>query len=307
MFHKLLVPLDGSTLAERALKPALILARPAHGSIILLRCLPFLPVITAQITSEHNWLRQDEPAELPLEAAEAYLHAIQEAHQQSGVQLHSRLVVGDAAGAIVDTAVAEAVDLIVMSSHGYSGLTRWLLGSVAESVLHSAPCPVLVIRSSAPIARMLITLDGSELAEQALVPGFEVARWLGAEVTLLRVNRPPLVGQTGFDQVEWVFGADATDPQEIVYEGAETYLHQLAHRHAYGGRAVHTAVLDGSPAASILEYAADHQVDLIAMTTHGRTGLQRWIYGSVTDRVLHNFDGSMLIIRPPASELKPEG
>jgi nucleotide-binding universal stress UspA family protein len=304
MFHKILVPLDGSTLAERALPTALALARSGHGAVILLRCLPFLPLDTAQITSEYDWLWQDEAAELPVAAAETYLRAVQDAHQQPDIQLTTRLVAGDAAGAIVDTAAAEAVDLIVISSHGYTGLSRWLLGSVAEKTLRSAPCPALVIRSAATITRMLIPLDGSDLAELALAPGLEIARCLGAEVTLLRVNQPSLAGQPGFDQMEWVFGTDVMEPQAVVYEGAETYLNELAHRHAYGGRTMRTAVRDGSPAATILEYAADHQIELIVMSTHGRTGLQRWVYGSVTDKVLHSFDGSMLVIRPPVAALK---
>ena len=94
---------------------------------------------------------------------------------------------GDEASTILETASAENVDLIVMTTHGRTGLTRWVLGSVTERVLHDAPCPVLVMRTSTPLQKVLITLDGSVIAEYALEPGLAVARALDAQVRLLAV------------------------------------------------------------------------------------------------------------------------
>ena len=116
-----------------------------------------------------------------------YLETIRKSNEQPDLHIQTRLVEGDVAGAIVDTALSEQVDLIVMSTHGYSGLTRWVLGSVTEKVLRSAPCPVLAVRAARHPQKVLITLDGSPLSERAIEPGLAVAQSLNAAVTLLRV------------------------------------------------------------------------------------------------------------------------
>jgi len=187
-------------------------------------------------------------------------------------------------------------DLIVMSSHGYSGVTRWMLGSVAEKVLRKAPCPVLVIRSSRPIWRVLVPLDGSPLAEAALQPALAVAAGLGAEVTLLRaIGAPEAEVLKQLDKVEKGLSQRVLEDMSAA---AKTYLREVSDRHRRAGAEIKTAVVDGSAAAGILDYAEARDMDLIAMSTHGRTGLQRWIYGSVTEKVLHGAQHSMLVVRP---------
>jgi nucleotide-binding universal stress UspA family protein len=155
---------------------------------------------------------------------------------------------------------------------------------------------VLVLRGDQPIQRILITLDGSKLAERALLPGLELATRLGAEATLLRVYHPT---QAESVQLEWTESGSEESRPKTLHSGAESYLNDLLGRCPPVGREIQTRVLYGGGVAhEILEYAAEHHTHLIAMSTHGRSGMQQWLYGSVTTKILHAFPGSMLIVRP---------
>ena len=203
------------------------------------------------------------------------------------------------AGAIVDTALSEQVDLIVMSTHGYSGLTRWVLGSVTEKVLRSAPCPVLAVRAARHPQKVLITLDGSPLSERAIEPGLAVAQSLNAAMTLLRVV--PRVSIDGkLDKHERGLSRRM---QEDLIEEAKDYLRGRSEAAARSGVMIKSEVRIGSPADIILEHIETYGTDLIVMATHGRTGLKRWVYGSVTAKVLRSVNCSMLVIRPTDAEL----
>jgi nucleotide-binding universal stress UspA family protein len=204
----------------------------------------------------------------------------------------------------VDTAVAHQVDLIVMSTHGYSGVTRWLMGSVTEKVLRCTPCPILIVRSPAPINKILITLDGSELAERALDPGLAVAHKLDAKICLLRVAADMLINPMEFAALEQAGSGLGQQIQESSLANAQNYLADVMARNPELGERGKTAVLQGSAAKTILDYAEAEEIDLIVMATHGRTGLRRWVYGSVTERVLHGAHSAVLIIRPPDDVLQ---
>lgn len=275
MFDKILVPLDGSKLAERSLELAdrLIGERPA--TIILLR----VPVLKGyellEDETDQRWDRQE---------AHTYLDEIMARPRHPQLLMDKRVIEGDEAAVIVDTAVTDQVNLLIMSTHGRSGFGRWLLGSVSERVLRTAPCPMLVVRYEEPIRKMLIPLDGSKLAEKAIAPGLETARRLGAQVTLLRV-----AGETGDGYVK---------PQ-VAY----AYLQGIAEE-IEGDTAVDIVIPTGPVAPAIIEFVNTANIDLIAMTTHGFTGSGRWVYGQITEKVMRGADASLLVIRPPAEELK---
>ena len=222
---------------------------------------------------------------------------------RSGLALRTKVKDGDAAGVIIDTAVAENVDLIVMSTHGRSGLSRWVLGSVTEKVLRQAPCPVLVIRDTKPFSHVLITVDGSPLSEYALAPGFEVARRLGSSVTLFSVEQaeeldPRFIAE--LERTEKGLGQLASDD---FYRRTETYLENLADRYEPQlDQEIQTAPRSTAPVAqSILDFIEANDIDLVVMSTHGRSGLKRWVYGSVTEKVLHGAHCAKLVVRPPAA------
>jgi nucleotide-binding universal stress UspA family protein len=295
MFHKILVPLDGSALAERALQPALALAQQTNATLILLQ-VPVLEATVVPAPAGYGLLLPEQSIEIVRSQSYNYLQTIARSWAYPGVNLSIKVAEGDEAGGIVDTAANEGIDLIVMSTHGRTGLSRWVLGSITERVLHSAPCPVLVIRSADPLTHVLITLDGSELAEVALRPGLELARRLGSKITLLHVL-PDMAYDP--DEVNYLERMEQglRDQLHKVVADSEGYLDELAREQPFN-LPIRTALCIGTPAESILEYADLHHANLIVMATHGRTGLRRWLYGSVTEKVLRGTNCSMLVVRP---------
>jgi nucleotide-binding universal stress UspA family protein len=298
MFNKILVPLDGSKLAERALAPAFTLGQHTESEMIVARVLVAEKILVPDMYLYGGYGVQwpDQALEEARAEATEYLQNIHEARGKSRLVITTKVLEGDVAGAIVALAVKDKVDLIVMSSHGYSGLPRWMLGSVAERVLSIAPCPVLIIRSTATLSSILVALDGSELSERALAPALEVARGFNSQVTLLRAvpEVTPRDAQT-LDEIERGLGMRL---QEEIHEDAAAYLNRLAAAARDTGLDVSTIVLHDSAATGILNHIDNHPVDMIAMSTHGRSGLQHWIYGSITEKVLRNTTRSMLVVRP---------
>ncbi|MBM4424222.1 MAG: universal stress protein [Chloroflexi bacterium] len=299
MYDRVLVPLDGSTLSERALAPALALVTKPSGEVMLLRALLAEAMLVRGIEGVdpyvESWAVERRDADRK-ESAE-YLAALQNANRRDDLALHTRVVEGDVSEAIL--LAAQAADLIVMSTHGYSGLTRWVLGSVTERVLSAAPCPVLVVRQSQPMHKVLIALDGSDLSETAIAPGIEAAVRLGCKASLLRV----VDEITGFERAQ--LGLGDTDIANRLQEGlmkeAQTYLGSLV---LPALQESHREVVVGSAAHTILDYAQAHEIDLIVMATHGRTGLSKWVYGSVTEKVLRGAHCNMLVVRPAAHRLR---
>jgi nucleotide-binding universal stress UspA family protein len=305
MFHKILVPLDGSPLAEEALTTAMAVAKANQAEVLLLRSIQPVYTMMPVVAGEYEWIWPEYAREDSRREIRDYLNGVKGRFECVECPFQIIALEGDPASVIVDTAEEEQVDLIVMSTHGQTGVRRAVFGSVTERVLHSVACPVLVTRSEEPIRRILITLDGSELAERAVEPSLEVARAFDASIILLRINEilpvnPLQAASTGWD---W----EVTEPKQRLMgelrQAAEGYLREIVLRHNLSPSEVQTIVLDGSPVDRIQEFARLYGIDLIAMSTHGRTGLRRWLYGSVTVKVMRASECSMLIIRPPEEEL----
>lgn len=275
MIRQLLIPLDGSQLAEQALPVGLAIARHNDAEVKLLRAVDRARLINHN--SQANMIALAEQlVAWTEEEARHYFGQLSRAYAFEDVDVIFRTVEGEPASVIVDTAVADKIDLIVMSSHGRAGLGRWILGSVAQRVVRQAPCPVLIMHQPDPIQRILITLDGSENAETALEPGLNLALALKAQVTLFRV-------------------AEENDLTKT-----QAYLRQLADKHGRPGLSIQTLAHEPSPAAEAILYTAVRRgFQAIVMSTHGRAGLTRWLYGSVTERILtHTNEVNLLIVRP---------
>ena len=302
MFDKILIPLDGSELAERALKPGMALAEQSDADVFLLS----VPVIEYAFVEERMGAGFVVPDQMLVQSRrdlKAYHEDIRTHYAHPNVRIHTAVTEGDEAGVIVDTAVRENVDLIVMSTHGRSGFSRWMLGSVTERVLRQAPCPVLVIREDRPLQHIMIALDGSALSEYALTPGLEVAANLGSRLTLFSVESSEDVDPSFVAELERVEAGLGAKTVEDFYHRTENYLQRLQIRlQGKLDQAIHLAPRTGPIVQSILDYIETDKVDLVVMATHGRTGLQRWVYGSVTEKVMRSVDCAMLIVRPPAKE-----
>lgn len=285
-YQKILVALDGSALAERVLPPALLLAEKMAASLTLLR------VVTAPpgLDLEDKLLRSRRA-----EAA-AYLEAVGAKAQPTAVEITTAVLSGGVAKTIVHYAREHEVDLIVICSHGRSGLSRWVLGSVTSRVLRKAPCSTLVIRAKKIIPlfsqnQILAPLDGSPLAERALPPAMAIAQAVSARVTLLSVifspgELAPVLYQHHLDQI---VGEEQVNKAR--------YLNEVRARWQDRGVPMETAVKTGAAGEGIITYAGRHAVDLIVMCSHGRSGVEHWAYGSVTEKVLQGAPCATLVVR----------
>jgi nucleotide-binding universal stress UspA family protein len=296
-YRKILVPLDGSELAERALLPAVSLAQAMSAKVVLLRVVPPL------IRDIHAERYRKLVLEISEDQAKAYLRSTRSMLASTPVGLVTKTKVGPVAESILACVQENDVDLIVMSSHGRSGISRWIQGSVAEKVLRHAPCATLIIPLRAEVesftcGRIMVPLDGSHLAEQALEPALAVAEAtnarLGAtaELVALRVVAPIHLPVESVEMVHVFEQIDAAERGD-----AREYLHNLLPILARRQVLVKTEMLIGPIAESIVDYAASHSVDLIVMCTHGRSGYSRWFLGSVAEKVLRRAPCATLVIR----------
>ncbi len=304
MIDRILVPLDGSDLATQALQHATLQARKFNAHLLLLRVVEPVPPSAMERISEPQVLAAKEEAE-------SYLKTVAETLSAKGMSVEYHTRSGPSAESIIAFAKTEDVDLIAMSTHGRSGIGRWVYGSVADKVLRGADVPVFLIRASkelqtsdvTPYQRLLVPLDGSELAELAL-PYAEIwAKTFDAEVILLRVPTLPAYVSLGPD-------ASMLVPSLLceAYEEADTYLANVTRRLKAKGLTVHKAAVEpGAVADTIIDYARDASVDCIVMSTHGRSGLGRWVYGSVADRVLRGAGMPVLLVRAPREQLSVTG
>jgi len=319
MFQRIMVPLDGSERAEQALLVAARIARATHGALLLVQVVSSVAYVGAKFVS------QDDTMRVQLQAAEDYLRGVAQREDMKDVPssikaLEGALVADD----ILDIAAREQCDLMVLCSHGRTGLLRWALGSVAARLLHHATVPVLILRSGGPSpahlqgnadhpVQALLTLDESPLAEAALVPAAHLTAALAApshgSLHLLEVLDLTYVGAERGERVLM-----DRDTRETVREDARSYLGAIAKRFGegeLGSLGLHVTWSlreDADAAATIIDVAEDgqggeargvsRQCDLICMATHGRRGLKRWMLGSITERVLHATKLPLLVVRP---------
>jgi nucleotide-binding universal stress UspA family protein len=286
-FKRVLVPLDGSPLAERALPFARALAQLVQGDLILVRAAP----------SHHTYAAAIEAQLKETFEAEQYLARLARAYQ-ADFAIETSVPQGQPADEIIRLAALRGADLVVMTTHGRSGLDRVLLGSVADAVIRRTQLPILLIRGNLPIRRwehglhsILVPLDGSEPAETALYKIVPLAERAGARVTLLQVLGPRLPELAAYDVV------GLPDEGGAQAEQSQAYLSRLASGLHERGLQVQTEVLPGRPAERIGGLASSGQYDLIAMATHARRGLNRILVGSVADEVLQSAPTPLLLFR----------
>jgi nucleotide-binding universal stress UspA family protein len=311
MFKRILVPLDGSTRAESALPVAARIARAYGGSLTLLQVVE----ATTQQGAYLEPLIEDEKAE-----ATSYLEKVVTSAELAGVKTDIKVRVGAVAHTIITEAQASHENLIVMCSHGYTGFKRWALGSVAQKIARHAPVPVLILREGDTLStlspekpvRALVPLDGSPFSEAVFEPavylvfGLAYSLAQAGEVHLLRVIDLPLTRGRMRSQAN-------LDPQmqQQAQQEAQTYLSKLIARLDEGGLAEldieASASVESDPdvAEAIVQQAEGVEAgkyDLIAMATHGHGGLDHFITGSVTERVLHTTKLPLLVVRPSQTE-----
>ncbi len=311
MYRVIQVALDGSSFAEQAIPFAIGLAQRNRARLEIIRV--HEPIAGAYVdrpgTSE--WALDREL----IDRCREYLDAIV-GRLKKVADLHviSTLVKGPIAESIVGQVAGSGIDLLVMTTHARGPVGRFWFGSIADALVRQLPIPILIVppQNAAPevtqaaaLRHVLIPLDGSQLAEQAVEPALALGGGTQTHYTLLRsvarviaVTADPTSGLVSeLNASLWQALDELHRRQQIE---ATEYLEQLANRLRARSLSVDTqVVLDDRPANAVLECAAAIGADAIAMTTRGHGGLKRLYLGSVADKVLRGATTPVLVC-PPA-------
>ena len=299
MYTKMLIPLDGSKTAEKVLPYA-----PALGGMLKIP-VELLAVVDIGEMATHMTVSKARFLDTMVEDAERnsseYLKGI--AAKATGVNIRWSVEKGKPEDVIIERAAPDKNTLIAMATHGLSGLNRWVLGSVAEKVLRGCENPLLLVRASeavnaeekAVIKSVIVPLDGSELAERVLPSVAALAKAMNLEVVLFRAYNIPYSVYGGTD------GYSAIDFEQIIAglkEEAVEYLEKKTAALKNQGLAkVSYVTKEGIGADEIIALGRATPDNLIAMCSHGRSGVRRWVLGSVTETVVRHCGDPVLVIR----------
>lgn len=295
MWERILVPLDGSNLAELALPYAEELAAAFDSEVILV-------YVSEPAESQYRHMHQLYVEEL----AGQVRNRIKDYRidmVSSMVTVSSVVLDGTPAKEVIDYAEKNDVGLIIMASHGRSGITPWATGGVANKVLHVARVPVLLIRVIKPpqkapgkhlLNRILLPLDGSEAGEAAVPYIQEFIDRLESEVILFGVVPAGQHARTvgGLDYILY-----PEQHLELVKAEAREYLDKVYHRLTGRKGTVRVELRVGDIAREIIKFAEEANASLIAISTHGRSGIGKWVFGSIAHKILQLSNTPVLVVR----------
>jgi nucleotide-binding universal stress UspA family protein len=335
MFSKILLPLDGSTNAEKISDWSEGLARSFDASITLLMVVdpekvpredfgsgPDRPVrratpmdqpagvseksggiaIVDGVSMAGEGVRRTgsygvgtQVVERATQDADKYVAGVASEFLSKGFSVNAMTTVGTPEVEILRIADEEDIELISMATHRGSSIARGILGSVTDRVLRSSIVPVLTVRPGTPAGfgesgvprALVVPLDGSAVSQQAIDPAIQIAKATGAEIVFMQAIRQ-LVG-SGID-----YHYDPTPDVEACLD----YLEQFANRAKEQGVNARSHVLIGSAAIKIIEEVQEFEGGLVVMSTHGSSGLPRWMVGSVADKVIRASRRPVLVIPP---------
>ncbi len=310
MYKKMLVPLDGSELAEVVLPYARELAGRLDLELTLLH-----------VCEPHSSESQFMCRAYIEHAAEILERESREVQVKTGappevkvIEAHAEVAVGRPAEGIIDYAEKNKADLILMATHGRSGVRRWVLGSVADRVLRVSNIPVWLVRANVPEEivydewpkrTMLVPLDGSNFAESVLPHVEALAKQRGAalvNVILLRVFEEPYINADYPEaSMNLTWEEHVRRVREHFKQEAERYLTGVQKRLTSAGLKVRSEVLIGNPADEIARYAHENHPNLVVLATHGSSGPSRWEYGNIAEKVLRGISSPVFLVRPQRS------
>lgn len=281
---KILIPLDGSKLAEHSLAYVAGL-RPLGLSQVEIVSVAEPDAVALRRGQE------DEAREVNL-LGSYHREVTEDLRIHTSLEVETKVLSGPPAAAIIEEIEAFQPDYLIVSTHGASGVSRWRFGSVADKLIRGAGCATLVVGPKAaereqwltarlmPVFRsILVPLDGSELSEQALPEAQRFAEAFGAQIHLVSVVA---VGSIGLDAA-WA-GVSPKLTEDLTQQATD-YLDGVRGK-TPGLANSYIAAPIGSPAQALSDYIADNAIDLVIMTSHGRGGLLRTALGSTTDRLL---------------------
>ena len=286
---RILVPLDGSKLSEKVLPQVELLAKQSNAEVILLRVVPF--------SWPNEFLHVREMGDKLDKEASDYLFTINAKLVEKGISGECCVHEGSVPEIVCDFAKENGIDLIAMSTHGRRGVKRWALGSVADKVIQTSSVPVLLYRitgekvTSPHYKNILIPVDGSHFSENVFPQARYLVELFKAKVWFLHVIDTHLV--ESFTALKDNIIED--DGKSI--ENIQNYFSTIEKRVKETQVAYELVIKKGNPAETICDFAKENEIDLIAMSTHGRGGIARWALGSVADKVVQSSSKPVLLIR----------
>ncbi len=300
MIKHILVTLDGSKLSEQILPCVAALARGLDAEVTLTHVVNSKALPDTDELSHRAFL--DQLVESERVRAQAYLRQMATVFTDQGVKSTTDVYVGEPAETLISHAEKEQFDLIATSTHGRSGIARMVMGSVADKMLRSTSKPLLLYRPvdevSPPFANLkavVIPLDGSDFSEQALPLAVELAQAL--HLTLMPI-RTISTASFAFTEPYPLGGTDlSVQLLEAAEQDATSYLDRKVAGFKLKGLAVEPMVAIGEPATQIIDLAASTPGSLIVMTSHGRSGVGRFVLGSVADRVVRTSGSPVVVVR----------
>jgi nucleotide-binding universal stress UspA family protein len=306
-YHNILVPLDGSDLAECVLPhlEAIII----RGRAVNIRFIYVIDSLDVPFTKEEFKDKIESEART---SASHYLHEVVDRLGYDG-SVTTEVVIGKTADAIMDYAAKHSIDLILMATHGRSGMSRWARGSVADKVIRASTTPVWLVRAGMqeeafyeewPKISIMVPLDGSEFGESVLPHAEAAAKQLSADlvdIVLVRVcelftepHYPPAMKMSWEEYQKY--------EEDRCKEICRKYLAGVEETMTARGFRVRTEVQVGDTAKTLIEYADNNAISLIVMSTHGRSGLSRLAFGSIAEKILHEVSRPVLLIRQPKAD-----
>lgn len=294
MYKKMLVPLDGSELSEVVFPYARELAGRLGLEVFLLHVKPKEDDPKGHLYRDYILHKVDI---LKCQADEVREGMAQGA-KCTPVKVHGEVVCGHPAAEILDYAAKNSIDFILIATHGHSGIRRLVMGSVAQEVIQASKLPVWLVRAASakdtaydqwPHRTILVPLDGSGLAENVLPHVETLAKQCGADasrVALLTVCQPPGKAGSYFPDI----------PEDL--EAVKRYLSTVEQRLRDKGLNVTAEVKRGHPAEEIVKHARENPFNVIVMSTHARSGLSRLTFGSVAEKVIHEAQSPIFLVRP---------
>lgn len=292
MFNKILIPLDGSELSEVALPYAEALAGRLGSEIVLL----FVNEATEDRYQHMHESYLEKMTEITKYGAETHLDKT----GKKVIRVKPDILFGNPAEQIVNYVEKSNIDLVVMSTHGRSGISLWALGSVAGKVVRAANCPVALIRANVPLSevrkrgifdKVLVPLDGSIEGEQSIPYVNELATSLKTEVILFQVL------SRGYPTAGYGLVSYSEHQLESDRVIAQAYLDKIDSQMKQQRVNVRSEIRFGNTAEEIIKFADELSVDMVAMSTHGRSGISRWALGSIAEKVLHEGNSPLLLVR----------
>ena len=310
MFSRILIPLDGSPRAEVILEQVARIVKREDSEVLLVRAVPVpFSIESTKVATATSQDRED---------AQKYLHDVARRFSGRGAKIHARVVEGQPAEAILEAAEREGATLIALTTHGRTGLARWMMGSITDKIARGSALPLLIVRSfrsgtqgdletippvEIPFRRILVPVDGSVNSMSVIGPAEKLAQLYNSEILVLHV-RPiawpssPILPGMDAGQFPSSPPLPASAKDEVTARAAE--------RFEQAGLRVTRLTLEGDAASEIFDVARNHKADLVALASHGQSGMGRWVLGTVAERILHTVALPILLVRPP-SKLVEEG